>query len=333
MRKLLLLPAITLAAGFAASSAMAQECGNVVIAEMNWASAELMANVDKLILEAGYGCDAELILGATTSTFASMNEKGTPDVAPELWTNELGDPLKKAKAEGRLATANSGPITGLGEGWWISPATQAKFPDLKTVMDVIERPDLFPSAEDPSKGGIVGCPAGWGCQNINVNLFEAFGMADKGWVLIDPGSAAGLDGSISKAIERGDNWFGYYWSPTAMVGRYNLQALPFGIEFAGFENWDKCIAVENCTDPKPTAWSASEVNTIVTKSFMENGGPAIDYIGKRVFPGEVMNNMLIYMDENQAAGEDAAIEFLQKYEDVWMPWVSAEAAAKIKAAL
>ena len=31
-------------------------CGKLVIAEQNWASAELMANVDKIILEKGYGC-------------------------------------------------------------------------------------------------------------------------------------------------------------------------------------------------------------------------------------------------------------------------------------
>ena len=30
-------------------------CGTVTIANMNWASAELMANVDKIILEKGYG--------------------------------------------------------------------------------------------------------------------------------------------------------------------------------------------------------------------------------------------------------------------------------------
>ena len=28
---------------------------------MNWASAELMANVDKIILEKGYDCEVELV--------------------------------------------------------------------------------------------------------------------------------------------------------------------------------------------------------------------------------------------------------------------------------
>lgn len=88
-------------------------CGNITIAEMNWASAELMANVDKIILEKGYGCSVEMVAGATMPTFTSMNEKGQPDIAGELWANAVANPLKKAVAEGRLHSVNDGPITGL----------------------------------------------------------------------------------------------------------------------------------------------------------------------------------------------------------------------------
>ena len=59
------------------------DCGKVMIAKQNWASAELMAEVDKAILEKGYGCEVELIPGATMPTFASMDEKGAPDMNPE----------------------------------------------------------------------------------------------------------------------------------------------------------------------------------------------------------------------------------------------------------
>ena len=37
-------------------------CGKVTIAEMNWASAELMANVDKIILEKGEILDGKLMI-------------------------------------------------------------------------------------------------------------------------------------------------------------------------------------------------------------------------------------------------------------------------------
>ena len=81
-------------------------CGDVTIAEMNWASAEFMANVDKIILEEGYGCTVELVPGATLTTFASMDTKGVPDIAPELWTQSVEAPLKAAIAAGSLHSRN-----------------------------------------------------------------------------------------------------------------------------------------------------------------------------------------------------------------------------------
>ena len=71
-------------------------CGKVVVASQNWASAELMAEVDKVILEKGYGCEVELIPGATMPTFTSMDEKGAPDMNPEQWANAVYTPLNKA---------------------------------------------------------------------------------------------------------------------------------------------------------------------------------------------------------------------------------------------
>lgn len=318
-----------------APAAFAEGCGDISIAEMDWASAEFMANVDAIILEEGYGCNVELVPGATTTTFASMSEKAQPDVAPELWINAVRDPLMAAKEEGSMVALNGGPITGLGEGWWVTPKFAEEHPDLDTVEKLLERPDLFPYIEDESKGAFVGCPAGWGCQLVNANLFRAFDMEEKGWTLVDPGSAAGLDGSMAKAAERGENWFGYYWSPTSMIGKYNMVMLPFEAEFAGRDNWDGCIALaeQDCADPQPTAWTVSEVETVVTDDFMEKGGVAADYFKARVFPGEVMNGMLVFMSENQATGEDAAFEFLATHEEIWTQWVPADVAEKIKGAL
>jgi len=314
------------------------ECGNVVVASQNWASAELMAEVDKVILENGYGCEVELIPGATMPTFASMDEKGAPDMNPEQWANAVYEPLNKSVAEGRLVIANKAPITGLGEGWWITPGTIEKHPEIKgmTALEILEHPEWFPFKEDPSKGAFVGCPAGWGCQLANANLFKAFEMEKKGWVLVDPGSAAGLDGSIAKAAESGNPWLGYYWSPTSIVGKYSLIHLDFGVPYAGDENWNGCIVKpeQECADPKPSAWIESEVNTIITTKFAKQGGEDIvKYIGNRTYPGTVMNGMLVWMADNQAGGSDAAIEFLSKHEDVWSKWVSSDVANKVKAGL
>jgi glycine betaine/proline transport system substrate-binding protein len=337
LKKIILTFLITIAVGTFSSIANAA-CGKVVVANQNWASAELMAEVDKIILEKGYGCEVELVPGATMPTFTPMNDKGNPDMNPEQWANAVYTPLLKAVDEKRLVIANKAPITGLGEGWWLTPGSIKKHPKLKgmTALEIMEHPEWFPYAEDPSKGAFVGCPAGWGCQLANANLYKAFEMEKKGWVLVDPGSAAGLDGSIAKAADSGEPWFGYYWNPTSMVGKYDLQPVDFGVPFAGRDNWDNCItlAEQDCANPKPTAWTKSEVNTIITSKFAKQGGKEIvKYIGNRTYPGPVMNGMLVWMADNQAGGSDAAIEFLSKHEDVWSKWVSSSVAKKVKAGL
>ena len=80
---------------FFASNANAA-CKDVKIATMTWASAQLMAQVDKLVLEKGFGCNVEIIQADTVPAFTGMNEKGSPDLVPELWANSFIQPLDKA---------------------------------------------------------------------------------------------------------------------------------------------------------------------------------------------------------------------------------------------
>lgn len=331
MKKLFTTAAIASAAvlGLAGQASADGHCGSLTIAEMNWASAEFIANLDKIVLESGFGCEIELIPGATMTTFASMDSKGVPDVAPELWANAVQTPLKKAISENRLAVLNTAPITGAGEGWMIDAKT-AKANNLKTLADVIARPDLFPHPEDASKGGFVTCPAGWGCQIASNNLFsKGFKMGDKGWKIVDSGSSAGLDGSIEKAANRGESWFGYYWGPTVLASKANLFLLDMG-SFAGNDHWDNCVMDPECADVKPSAWVTSVVTTAVTSNFLEVGPKvAQEYIAKRQFPADVMNTMLKLKDQNQWTGEDTAYEFMERYPDLWKSWIPADVAAKV----
>jgi len=154
--------------------------------------------------------------------------------------------------------------------------------------------------------------------------------------LIDPGSAAGLDGSIAKASEQGENWFGYYWNPTSLVGKYDLRAVDFGVPYAGDDNWVGCIALggDNCSDPEPSAWINSRVNTLLSDNMFYNGpSDAMKYFKARTWPGTVMNEMLVWMEDTGGTGADASVEFLSSHGDVWKPWVSTDVAAAVEASL
>ena len=309
-------------------------CGDVVIGEMNWASGEFLAQLDGFIMTEGYQCNVEYLTAGTMPQITSMTEKGTPDIASELWANAAALAIDAAVEENRLVKLNPAPITGAGEGWMMSAAAAAAHPELKTIDDVIARPDLFPHPEDPTKGGLHNCPSGWGCQLVTDNLFRAFDMEAKGWKLIDTGSGAGLDGSIVKASEREQNWLGYYWAPTTLAGKYNLKLVDYNSGFDQ-EHWDTCIVkpVEECDNPQRSNWTESEIVSLAQVDFATRAPQVAEYITKRTFDADLLNKYLTYMDDNQASGEEAAIEFMLNEEAVWSTWVSEDAAKAINKSL
>ena len=168
------------------------ECGRVTVASMNWQSAEVLAEIDRIVLSKGYGCEVELVPGDTMPTLTSMIEKGQPDVAPEAWTTSVLEPLTAAINEGRLHYGARSLRDGGVEGWWIPKFIADANPEIKTIEDALSRPDLFPSPDDKKKGAVHNCPAGWNCQITTGHAFKAWGAKAKGFALVDTGSAAGL---------------------------------------------------------------------------------------------------------------------------------------------
>lgn len=316
----------------APQSIAAPECGKVRIANMNWQSAEVLAQVDKLILSAGYGCDVELVPGDTMPTLTSMMEKGQPDVAPEAWINAVRQPLDAAVKEGRLRYAARSLPDGGVEGWWIPQYVADAHPDIKTIDDALKHPELFPAPEAKGRGAVHNCPSGWNCQITTENAFKAWNAKGKGFVLVDTGSAAGLDGSIAKAYERKQGWLGYYWAPTSILGKYAMVKLDAGVPHDKAA-WEACNSVATCANPGKSDWARAEVFTVVTDTFAQRAGAANDYLGKRGWSNETVNGLLAWMSDNQANGEDAARHFLKSQPQVWDAWVSPEVAAKVKAVL
>lgn len=314
--------------------AQSSQCGSVTISEMNWPSAEFLANLDKIILEEAYGCKVQLVPGATVTTFASMETKGQPDIAPELWTNGVEERLNAAVAKGDIIVGSK-LTEGASEGWFISQSMHEKHPELKTVDDVLAHPELFPNKENPSNGAFYGCPSGWGCQISNDNLMKkgAYDAEGHKFDVIDPGSGAALAASIAKSFERKEPWFGYYWQPTAVLYKYPMFKLDWGVPHDK-KNWDDCIAKSpECATPKKNGWTISKVHTAVTSSFAKGNPMLMKYLDKRTYGMDVVGGVLAYMADNQANGEDGAFYFLKNHESVWSKWLSADQVKKVKKAL
>jgi len=325
LKRFLSVLAITL---FSVSNANAD---NIKIAELNWQSGSMIANIDAYILTHGYGHTTELVPGGIDATIQSMMATGSPNIFGEAWTSLLGDSALEYINNGSLIQVRDEVVVGAGESWYIPSYIQEQY-NINTIEDVLARPDLFPHPEDPSKGGIVICPEGWSCKKHNENLFRAFDMEAKGWKIIDPGSGTGLNAFWEGQVVKEKGAFGYYWAPTVLVGRLGLVSLQSELGFTGDENWSNCIsvAVEECENPQATSFPVAQTGTIITPGL---NSEIVDYVTARGLDGSVITDMLVWSDDNQATSEDAAVEFLNRYPEIWTTWVTTEAANKITKSL
>ncbi|MDX2319451.1 MAG: ABC transporter substrate-binding protein [Moritella sp.] len=313
-------------------SVNANECGVVTIADMNWNSASLIAHVDAFILENGFDCEVDLVSGDTMPTGTSMIEKGQPDIAPEFWSNSFQESLDKGVADGRIRFAGVALSDGGQQGFWVPEYMVKKDPSLATISGIKANASLFKHPEDPDKSAIMGCPSGWNCQLSAEHLFTAMELDKSGFELIDPGSGAGLAASIAKAYERNQAWFGYYWAPTPVLGKYKMVQVDLEAE-ADDEYFFECIANPDCFDPKVVKYPTADVHSIVTEDFATKSVKGLEYITARSFTNAQMNILLSWMEDQQADGEYASEYFLNNYESIWSEWVTPDVQIKIKQAL
>ena len=305
------------------------ECGKVTIGEMNWNSARVIANLEKFILEAGYGCAVELMQTATVPAMTSLIEKGEPDIASEIWPNSVRESFEKGVAEGRIVAAGNVLSDGGVEAWWVPAYFAEAHPEIRTLRQVMDNAQLFPDPEEPSKGRFYNCLSGWACKIINTNLFRAYGLGEA-FNNFDPGSAEGLASALAKAYERQEPWFGYYWAPTAILGKYPMVM----IELDDYDaKGHACNIMENCDTPHAGRYPPSDVLAVTTKAFADSHPDEFAFLGKISIPNDVMNAVLAWGEDNQAEGNEMAGYFIVNHEALWSSWLPVDVAAKVKAAL
>lgn len=327
-----LLSAVAAAALFGAGSAAQAACGDVTLAEFSWQSAEAMSNVDQFILNNGYGCNATIVAGDTVPTITAIIEKGQPDVSPESTPSLLGEVYTKGAADGRISQIGTAISDGQQSGWFIPKYVADAHPDIKTVADAMKHPELFPSPDDPSKGAVIQGPQGWGDTVVTAQLYKALDGDKLGFELIPTGSAAALDGVITKAYESKKGMIAQYWVPTSLLAKYQMVRLQMDHDAA---EWARCTSKQDCPDPKPNYWGTGEMVTLASSGFVKrlDGMPEVkEYFAKRSWTQAEVGKVMLWMTDNQANGADGAKWFIKNMPEVWTKWVPADVAEKVKAA-
>lgn len=309
----------------------------VTFAGIDWESGALITEVMKTILAAGYDCKVDSIPGNSV-TLEQATANNDVQIFAEEWIGR-SDVWNNAAAAGQVVSVGK-TFVGASEGWFVpeylvkgdaEKGIEAKAPDLKSVSQLSDPKyvELFSDPEEPSKGRFLNCPSGWTCEGVNTAKLEAYKLTDA-YVNFRPGTGTALDAAISSAYLQGEPVLFYYWSPTAVMGKFKLVQL----EEPAYDEacWKELTSATGKRDAG-CAFPAVEVAYGVNSTFAKEAPEIIEILEKATFPLEEVNASLAYMVDQKADAVAAAKEFLKTKGDVWGAWVSAEAKAKIEASL
>lgn len=327
-----LLLAALLPFGIHSKTASAADCGDageITVSEMSWASAGMLAYVTKTILEDGYGCNIRIMPGDTVPSATTMLNRGEPDIAPELWVNLVPEIWAQIEEKGTYVAAADTYRDGVLEGLWIPDYVAENNPELKSIEDLKDHWQIFTEPASPDKGRLYACPPGWGCEITIPQYFKALGL-EENYNLFSPGSGGAMKANIARRVEQGEPIVTYYWSPTDVVGKYNLVRLEMPPHEP--EMWH-CIADPNCENPEVTGYKPGIVKLIVRRELQEQAPEVMDYLSRQSLPNAVVNELLAWGDENHASSEELAEHFFVNYQDVWRGWLPGEMASKLEASV
>lgn len=324
--------AAMLAAMLASRPAAAADCGDadaVEVAEMKWPTAALLAQVHRLILERGYGCNVRLVRGAMKGMVTRLAARGRPDIVPEVWPEQVGRVWRQALDAGRAYEAAFVIRDGVFEGWWIPKFFADEHPDLKSVRDLKRYKEAFKDPNVPQMGRLYSCPATWLCAIVNRNLLRAYGL-DGAFRAHSPAAGGELAAAIAKAYVDRRPVLVYHWSPAAVLGRYPMVALkmsPFNAR--GHE----CNSRSDCTRPHPGSYPVSQVVTAVATGFAKRAPRVVPYLKRMRFDRDTLNELLAWQLANRASARLTAEHFMREYAGLWRRWLPRDVADAIEESL
>ena len=297
-------------------------CGDITISEMNWASSQLVTSVSKFLLEEGYGCTVQTVPTSTVPSVTSVAETGKPDIVTELWLNSV--PLyNELEEQGKVITATRVLSDGGQDAWWVPKYLVDKHPELKTIEGVLANPELV-------GGRFHNAPDGWGIRIQNDNLIKAFDFAGSKMDVFNHGSGETLAASIASAYNAQEPWFGYYWAPTSVLGKYEMVAVDMGpFDKAALE----CAASKECENPQKTSLAVAPVLTAVTTDLAKREPEVLELMKNVTFTNQQMGKLLAWQEANKASSEETAVYFLTSQQDTWSAWISEDARNKLAALL
>ncbi len=291
----------------------------IVFSDLSWESAQLQNRIAMYVVEKGYGYPVDTIFGDTISLFDGLI-KGDTHVTMEIWLPNQQEAWDKAVAEGSVISVGRSLDDNWQSAFVIPTYVAEQNPGLESVQDLIKFKDLFKTADSGGKARLVTCIPGWECEKVNEAKLKAYGLEDT-VELVNPGSSASLFASLQGAYDKGEPWLGYMWGPTTIAVELDLTILeepPYN---------------ENCwSTDKGCSYPTSQIMIVVNPELLTRAPEVVEFLRRWDFTASSQVAAEGWMSDNEATTEEAAVWFLQN-QDVWVAWVTEDAAGNVRKAL
>jgi len=330
-----LLPVAAFAAGvlFIWSCGFFQDGGKPVIKTYDgqWQSIRVNNAIVEFIIEQGYGYTVEAV-EMTSHEMQEAMETGEINLNMEMWQQSRLDWYNEQIEKGDII--NLGMTYEAGPQFFIIPKWVAEQHQIETIFDMEQHWRLFKDPQDTSKGIFYNCIIGWRCDEINQVKLEAYGLT-RYYNIFSPGSAAAMEAAFEGARMNHQPVFGYYWAPTALMGKYDWHILkepPYTDQC-----WQKISAAIKDRNLRPIdqacAYENRPIEKVVHKSLLKNAQDVVEMLDKMVVGLEPLNKTLAWAKENDQDWDEASVYYLKNYEDRWKSWVTPKAYQRIDKAL
>lgn len=298
----------------------------LVATDNGWDSQKIHTQIAKTVVEHAF--DGYIL--DTSTAASSMNWlaiiNGDVDLDIESWTDNVAT-YEDDKAAGDIVDVGV-LVPDSRQGLYVpryvvegdtARGIEAVAPDLKTVNDLKNYPQLFPDDENPEMGRLYGGIAGWMADEVLTNKYEAYGLNET-FTYVRLGSEGALFASLEAAYNLGEPWVGYCYEPTVIAGKLDLILLED-------EPYDSATFTQGlCEFPE------QELKIVSSKFFAEKAPELLPFFNNYVTGSEVINAALAHFDES-GDYEETVIWLLKNHDELLDQWLPSENAEKLRSYL
>jgi glycine betaine/proline transport system substrate-binding protein len=295
----------------------------IILSAGDWESVQIHNEIAMYIMDHGYDQAAEQVIADTPAQVSALRN-GSFQVLTEMWAANVSTyNADIAAGEYHEVSVN---FIDPGQGLYIPKYLQDS-EDIDTLQDLEDKSDLFQHPEATGDKGLVfGGPEGWAATDFFNTKFSNEGdypELSENFEFYPMGSTAVLNQRLQQAYDNEEPWVGYHWAPTWPHAVMDLVFLKDDLDYVAEDHETRAVG------DLPTG----DVTVVVTDGFEEDYPEIFDFFSNYSTSTTITSAVINYAQGEGIENRDAAIWFLNEYEDVWTEWVPQNIEDKVLDAL